>query len=161
MVTTGSVEQMYWQDAQSRHTTPAPSPAVSMDGTVPYQKTTVSLGGSINNPIFVQQSVSEKNGNPKDKRDRSPSATSHQAPGVRNEKFDKYYHKIFGCKKTIPFDILSISYILNYIYFTPVTLRMRRYFRPRKDGSMQASSEALRMWRTESGRFLDLILGHN
>ena len=46
-------------------------------------------------------------------------------------------------------------------YYTPGSLRMRRYFRPRKDGSMQASSEALRMWRTESGRFLDLILGHH
>ena len=112
MVTEGSVEQQYWQDAQSRNTTPAPSPAVSMEGTVPTKKTTVALGGSINNPIFVQREILEKKGTPKENhdRDRSPSATTHQVRGVRNEKFDKYYHQIFGCKKTIPY-----IYILYYI----------------------------------------------
>ena len=116
MVTEGSVEQQYWQDAQSRNTTPAPSPAVSMEGTVPTKKTTVALGGSINNPIFVQREILEKKGTPKENHDhdRSPSATTHQIRGVRNEKFDKYYHQIFGCKKTIPY-IYNIIYI--YIYY--------------------------------------------
>ena len=124
MVTEGSVEQQYWQDAQSRNTTPAPSPAQSMEGTVPTRKTTVALGGSINNPIFVQEETSKKKGTPKDKCDRSQSATSHQAPGVRNdEKYDKYYHKIFGCKKTI----LVYIRIVSIPFHADATLKKKRW----------------------------------
>lgn len=122
-------EDPYNQDAQSKFATPSP---VS-ESFVPAKKGRISVEGTDRNPIFVtrydetpesaQHDVAHGKMVAKKKANSRAKSTTDEASMVDSgNKYDKYYHQ------------------------------MRRYVTPRKDGTMLASPDAIKMWRTESGR---------
>ncbi|CAL1171873.1 unnamed protein product [Cladocopium goreaui] len=122
-------EDPYNQDAQSKFATPSP---VS-ESFVPAKKGRISVEGTDRNPIFVtrydetpesaQHDVAHGKMVAKKKANSCAKSTTDEASMVDSgNKYDKYYHQ------------------------------MRRYVTPRKDGTMLASPDAIKMWRTESGR---------
>ena len=161
-------EDPYNQDAQSKFATPSP---VS-ESFVPAKKGRISVEGTDRNPIFVtrydetpesaQHDVAHGKMVAKKKANSCAKSTTDEASMVDSgNKYDKYYHQFFDCMHNVC--NLNIRVVPRVYHHQPHPwfrilnlLRMRRYVTPRKDGTMLASPDAIKMWRTESGRPLGL-----